>query len=222
VDVMLNDFPVNTEFLVLNNFTQQAILGMAFFYKTKALLNFDLGLKSFYSGLIELPFVKQIPFHSLANTVSDVELPPFSESMIPVRIVNNCFKDECVYVQGRFVGINQLYAVARSLNNIDIDGGSVCQVANASNEIITVLKKTPIAVVLLHLNDKDCVNLTSDCKLFNIQDARVDLNPHGQGDNFDLSTHVTIDCTDCTTSPSPSSPPPTEQTFSLYFFRLYH
>jgi len=84
VDVLLNDFPVNTEFLVLNNFMQQAILGLAFFHKTKAHLNFDLGLISFYSGLIELSFVKQIPFHSLAYTVSDVELPPFLESMISV------------------------------------------------------------------------------------------------------------------------------------------
>jgi len=57
VTVMLNYFPVYTEFLVLKNFTQQAILGLAFFHRTKALLNFDLGLISFYSGLIELPFV---------------------------------------------------------------------------------------------------------------------------------------------------------------------
>jgi len=60
--------------------------------------------------------------------------------MIPVRVVNNGFKDKCVYVEGRFVGINQLYAVGRSLNNMDIDGCTVCQVANASNEVITVLK----------------------------------------------------------------------------------
>jgi len=110
VDVLLNDFPVYTKFLVLNNFTQQAILGLAFFHKTKALLNFDLGLISFYSGLTELPFVKQILFHSLAYTVSDVVLPPLSESMIPVRIVNNGFKDKCVYIEGRFVGINQPWA----------------------------------------------------------------------------------------------------------------
>jgi len=97
VKVLLNDYPVYTEFLVLNNFTQEAILGLAFFHKTKALLNFDLGLISLYSGLIELLFVKPIPFHSLAYTISDVVRPPFSESMIPVRIVNNGFKDKCVY-----------------------------------------------------------------------------------------------------------------------------
>jgi len=126
VNVLLNDFPVNTEFFVLNNFTQQAILGLAFFHKTKALLNFDLGLICFYSGVIELPFVTQISFHSLAYTVSNVELPPFSESIIPVRIVNNGFKDKCVYVQGRFAGIIQLYAVGRSLSNIDADGLIIC------------------------------------------------------------------------------------------------
>jgi len=126
MNVLLNNFPVNAEFLVLNNFTQQTILGLAFFHKTKALLNFYSGLISFYSGLIELPFVKQIPFHSLAYTVSNVELPPFSESIIPVRIVNNRFKDKWVYVQARFAGINQLYAVGRSLSNIDADGLIIC------------------------------------------------------------------------------------------------
>jgi len=89
---MLNDFPVYTEFLVLNNLTQQAILGLAFFHITKAQWNFDLGLIRFYSGLIELPFVRQILFHTLAYTVSDVELPPFSENLIPIRVVNNGFK----------------------------------------------------------------------------------------------------------------------------------
>jgi len=79
VNVLLNYFPVYNEFLVLNSFTQQAVLGLAFFHITKALLNFDLGIISFYSGLIVLPFVKQIPFDSHAYTVSDVELPQFSD-----------------------------------------------------------------------------------------------------------------------------------------------
>jgi len=85
-----------------------------------------------------------------------VELPPFSESFIPICVVNNGFKGKDSFIQARFSGINKLYAVARSLNNIDIDGCTVCQLANASNEVITVYKNTPIAVVSLHLNDKDC------------------------------------------------------------------
>jgi len=141
VNVLLNDFPVYTEFLVLNNFTQWSILGLALSHKTKAFLNFYLGLISFYSGLKKLPFVRQILFHTLAYTVSDVQLPPFYESIIPIRVVNNGFKSKCSYVEARFSGISQLYAVARSLSNIDSDGLTIVQVANASNEVITVYKK---------------------------------------------------------------------------------
>jgi len=207
VNVLLNDFPVYTEFLVLNNFTQQAILGLAFFHKTKALLNFDLGLISFYSGLIELPFVRQILFHTLAYTISDMELPPFSESLIPIR-------DKSSYNEARFSGINQLYVVGRSLSDIDSEGMTRCQVANGSNEVVTVYKKKLIAVVSLHLNDNDCVFLTSESGI-NIQTARVDMNPHEHISNHDLQTQMTSDCSN---KSSLSPPPPTaESTNSLSF-----
>jgi len=127
VNVLLNYFPVYTEFLVLNHFTQQAILGLVFLNKTKALLNFDLGLISFYSGLIELPFARQIPSHTLAYTISDVELPPFSDTyLIPIRVVNNGFKCKTSYIEARFSGINQLYAMGRSLSDIDSEGMTIC------------------------------------------------------------------------------------------------
>jgi len=48
-------------------------------------------------------------------------------------------------MESRFTGIDQLYAVGRSLNNIDENGLTVCQVANASNKAITLPTKTPIS-----------------------------------------------------------------------------
>jgi len=91
--------------------------------------------------------------------------------------------------------------VGKSLSSIDSDGLMICQVANASNEVITVHKKTPIAVISLHLNDKDCVYLT--CNGFNIQTARADMNSHEHNDNNDTPTQMTTDCAN--KSPSPFS-----------------
>jgi len=96
-----------------------------FFPLKKALLNFDLGLISFYSGLIELLFVRQILFHTFAYTISDVELRHFFENLIPIRVVNNGFKGKSSYVEARFSGINQLYVVGRSLSDIDPNGMTI-------------------------------------------------------------------------------------------------
>jgi len=113
--------------------------------------------------------------------------------------------------------INQLYAVGRSLINIDSDSLTICQVANVSNEVISVYKKMRIAVVSLHLTDKDCVFLTSGGT--NIQTARVDINPHEHHtSNHDLPTQMTSDCLN---KAHPHLPrPPTVQTCFLSLLRL--
>jgi len=130
--------------------------------------------------------------------VFDVELPPLSESVIQIRVDNNGFKNKTSLVEGRFLGINQLYGVGRSLSNIDVDGLTICQIANASNEIITAYKKTAVAVVSLHVNDKNCVLLTPN----GINStARADMNSQEHIDNITVTKQTFIDDANRTTTP---------------------
>jgi hypothetical protein len=153
VDVELKIGGISMPFTVsvVDKLSFDLILGMDFFRETGAVVILRTKVLSLFDGLTSVPMTTTGE-HGIVSTVSSVKIPPYSETIFPVRTRKKLPVGDYI-IEGNLQAPSRALAVARVL----VKGpGSVfsCRVLNPTNATLTLRRATPIgSISAVHVNE---------------------------------------------------------------------
>ena len=144
ISVKIGGLAIPYDFSVVQNLTQDLILGHDFLTTTKALINYSDNTITFFDNLIEVQGMdRNRKIVALLNR--NFDLQPRTESLVDVRFSENLTGD-CFLIEPLMMREKQKYLVARIIAKAQ-NGKSFCRILNPTNQVIHLKGNKPIAKI---------------------------------------------------------------------------
>jgi len=145
LNLNINGLMVPQTFIVLPTLFNQAILGTDFLLQTKANIDFDSRIVSFYDGLTTLPLTSLHNTTNIVRIAQAVTIPSSCEAVVRVKL-HRKYKPTLSIIEPFPNLSNKTFLLAKCLVQ-PRDSSTICKIFNPSNAPISFDLNFPVATI---------------------------------------------------------------------------
>ena len=160
IDMKINELRVTVLFQVMTNLSHKIILGVDFLKETKAEINIDQGVISFYDSLVALSFIKpKGNDNQPVKLKQSIVIPPESEAMVLAKIKDFKGRNKDAIIEPLDDLYKKKIVMARCVVRPTRDT-VMCRLLNPTNASVFLVKGTQIGTIeSVEINNEKGANL---------------------------------------------------------------